>query len=256
MLKELEGLIPEDIAKAEYWNNVKDLGDLANQFHNAQSLIGKPRIPDENADEETMNKFYKTIGRPDSPEEYGLVISEKDEDQKIFVTDLSKAMHKAGLTKKQVSEIVSTFDKGTKTLAEKKQKESEAKLQAEVEKANAELIAEYKELYGDKYEEKIGNADKLMGKYVNDKNKKYFEALDPEQKIVMSEVLNGVLQDYVKPEDINKFSSVGSSVPVISGKEYIAKNLEAYRDVNHPEHQSVRAKANEIYLQEQKNMKK
>jgi len=62
----------EDVRDAACWENVTDLENMAKQFVNQRSAIGKDSIvmPKEGAEPEEWNTFYKAIGRPDAPTEY------------------------------------------------------------------------------------------------------------------------------------------------------------------------------------------
>lgn len=121
--------IPEDIRGSSALENVKDIGDLASQFVNAQSFLGSSiRIPSENASDEDRQKFYdkvlksaptlmpkpnpddpnsvaavySALGRPADPDTYAIEGAE-------LTPEMKKAAHEAGLTQDQFKEVYSKF---------------------------------------------------------------------------------------------------------------------------------------------------
>ena len=123
--------LPEDIRGNSAFENVKDVGDLANQFVNAQSFLGSSiRIPSENAGEEDLTKFYdkvlkhapnlmpkpdagdeasinavlSALGRPADPSTYAIEGAE-------LTDDLRKVAHEMGLTQAQFEKMYQGFVK-------------------------------------------------------------------------------------------------------------------------------------------------
>ena len=121
--------LPEDIRGNAALANVKDVGDLANQFVNAQSFLGSSiRIPSENASDEDRQKFYDKVlnhapnlmpkpnkddpaavaavyaalGRPADPDSYALEGAE-------LSPEMKKAAHDAGLTPDQFAQVYKQF---------------------------------------------------------------------------------------------------------------------------------------------------
>ncbi|CAL9954889.1 hypothetical protein VPHK225_0005 [Vibrio phage K225] len=121
--------LPEDIRGNSALENVKDIGDLANQFVNAQSFLGSSiRIPSENAGEEDTQKFYEKVLKhapnlmpvPNLEDEAGLnAIFSKlgrpaDADtyaiENVELTpEMKKAAHEAGLTQAQFKAVYGQF---------------------------------------------------------------------------------------------------------------------------------------------------
>jgi len=85
----------------------KDATEAAKMLANAQKMIGKKRLeaPNEKWTDLEWNEFYKTVGRPETPDGYGLKPPELPEglpyDEKMDKHFASLA-HKAGLSPKQL----------------------------------------------------------------------------------------------------------------------------------------------------------
>jgi len=103
--------LPEDIRDETSLGTCKSLEGMARQYINAQKMIGKDKIGllGDNPTEAEKNEFYKTLGRPDTPEDYNLKRPD-DFPEELFSADrASKAQelfHKIGLTSKQAAELM------------------------------------------------------------------------------------------------------------------------------------------------------
>ena len=155
--------LPEDVASHPAMSNVKDVTDLANQFINAQGLIGRSiQIPSDDASEEQWAKFnermtqvpsvYRTpttedewgemwgkLGRPEAPDGYG-----------IDKPEFSQAFHKANLTKEQAQAL-------NEWMAEQ-----DSTYQAESDAAHEARVGELKEEWGRAYDSRVDLAQKAV----------------------------------------------------------------------------------------------
>ncbi len=139
--------LSEEVITHPAMENVKDVADLANQFINAQGLIGRSiQIPSDDASEEQWTKFnerltkvpsvYRTpateeewtemwgkLGRPEAPDGYELTPPE-----------VSKAFHNANLTKgqaKSLSEWITAQEATEKAESDAQQEERTTGLKEE-----------------------------------------------------------------------------------------------------------------------------
>lgn len=108
-------LIPEEIRGEAAFANVKDVEDLAQQFINAQKLIGREKIPmpKDEEDKEAWENLYKAVGRPEDPSEYELPedfnLPEGFEVDEEALEDFKKVFHGAGMSKKQFAIAVKRY---------------------------------------------------------------------------------------------------------------------------------------------------
>lgn len=157
--------IPEEIRTNAVFSNVKDIGDLANQFVNAQKLIGAEKIlkPKEDWKEEDWDKFFNSIGRPESPDKYSkpeVKLAEGLEMDETAINDALKTFYKAGLTQKQADSVLGFYSNLINNQVEKANKEAE--------KGRIESENSLKSEFGDKYDEKLDIARSVIKKFGDD----------------------------------------------------------------------------------------
>ena len=103
--------LPSDLRDDPSMADIKDLEGLVKTHVHAQKRLGSTRLPlpDKESGPEVWNDFYKSIGRPDAPDQYKLQIPDalpegmeiSDED----VTYWSDKFHQMGLTPTQAGEL-------------------------------------------------------------------------------------------------------------------------------------------------------
>ncbi len=90
--------------------NVGKLAKGYSELHNKFS--SSPKIPSEDADPETWNKFYQKLGRPDDIEKYQMDKSKMPENfpwDEDFEKSMKQAAHEAGMSTKQFRKIADKF---------------------------------------------------------------------------------------------------------------------------------------------------
>jgi hypothetical protein len=96
-----ENLLPEEMRKEGTWDRFSNLQDVFKSESEARKLVSKKGIipPTEKSTPDEWNAFYKALGRPDTPEEYGLkrpdAIPEEMWDDELL-TSAMKTFHEAG----------------------------------------------------------------------------------------------------------------------------------------------------------------
>ena len=102
-------MIPEDLREHPSLSPIKDVGNLARSFVNAQKLIGADKIPfPTNPTEEDLSNIYSRLGRPETPEGYefatdGNVITED------VAAEYAGVAHQLGLSPKQAAGILDYY---------------------------------------------------------------------------------------------------------------------------------------------------
>lgn len=108
--------LPADLHGHEFVKGSKDLADFVKQSVNAQGMLGRKGVlvPTDWNNAEQVDKFYADLGRPKAHTEYqlkgpGKGADGKDrqysESDKKFVDGMLPALHKAGLSQRQVEQI-------------------------------------------------------------------------------------------------------------------------------------------------------
>ena len=139
-------MIPEDLREHPSLSPIKDVGNLARSFVNAQKLIGADKIPfPTNPTEEDLSNIYSRLGRPETPEGYefsadGNVITEE------VATEYAGIAHKLGLSPQQAAGILDYYKGSVGQTTE----QMEQLAQEQAEQTTNELKREWGNAFGDK----------------------------------------------------------------------------------------------------------
>ena len=125
----------------------KDSTELARGYQNLEKLLGSEKLPMPKGDDdvEGWNKLYTKLGRPETPEGYGIKAAE-GQDPTLANAAASK-FHELGLTEKQGQALTNWW-------AEQSQGLLDAQSAAQAQSAD-QAIAELKNEWGNKYDENI-----------------------------------------------------------------------------------------------------
>jgi hypothetical protein len=116
-LKPIELLSDEQLKGDPTLGTIPDLDSMARMLVSAQKMVGNPknylrRLGPEATPEERQ-AFFREIGAPEKPDEYGLPELERPEDMpqmsEARINQFREVFHKAGLTKEQANEILSAY---------------------------------------------------------------------------------------------------------------------------------------------------
>ncbi len=150
-------LIPEDIRQHPSLSPIKDVENLARSYVNAQRLIGADKVPmPVNPTDEDLDRIYDRLGRPESPDKYGIspdgnIITEER------ATEYADIAHRLRLTPDQAQGVLDYY----RSVAENDLTSmTNANAQA-LEQSAAELQAEW----GDNYDAKIQSAQKVVDQF-------------------------------------------------------------------------------------------
>ena len=152
-------MIPEDLREHPSLSPIKDVGNLARSFVNAQKLIGADKIPfPTNPTEEDLSNIYSRLGRPETPEGYefatdGNVITED------VAAEYAGVAHKLGLSPKQAAGILDYYKGSVGQTTE----EMEQLAQEQAEQTTNELKREWGNSFGDKVAAAKGIIEQFAG---------------------------------------------------------------------------------------------
>lgn len=113
---DFRSMIPSEFQNHPTLAPYKDLAGLVKSHIELNGMVGKNRIalPGDDASPEAWNAFYNQLGRPESPDKYGL---KKPEDfpeglnlPEPYLKFLSETFHKHGLTPKQAQGLFSELN--------------------------------------------------------------------------------------------------------------------------------------------------
>lgn len=105
------GQFSEELRTNPSLQNVKDINDLANQFINAQKMIGGAvKVPGQDATPEQWDEFYNRAGRPEAADNYEFQSSEELSRGDEEIAEMRALFHKAGLNQQQANTLASGHD--------------------------------------------------------------------------------------------------------------------------------------------------
>jgi hypothetical protein len=163
--KPIELLEDEQLKNDPTLANISDIDTMARMLHSAQKMVGNPknfiRRLGENATDEERQAFFREIGAPEKPEDYGMPQGlERPEDMPEMSEDriqhFRDIFHREGLTKRQADAIISSLNDLEVQAWTSVSEASEQKFQA-AEQA-------LKQDWGQAYDEKLALAQQVADK--------------------------------------------------------------------------------------------
>lgn len=149
--------IPEDLRQHPSLSPIKDVENLARSYVNAQRLIGADKIPmPVNPTEEDLDRIYNKLGRPESPDKYGIspdgnIITEER------ATEYADIAHKLRLTPDQAQGVLDYY----RSVAENDMTSMTTANTQAMEQSASELKSEW----GENYDAKIQSAQKVVDQF-------------------------------------------------------------------------------------------
>jgi hypothetical protein len=152
-------MIPEDLRDHPSLSPIKDVGNLAKSYINAQQLIGADKLAaPKNPSEEQLSEIYNYLGKPETPDAYEVAV-----DGNIITEEAANSYkdvaHKLNLTPQQASGILEYY----KGLATSTQEQAVQNIEYQREQVENDLKKEW----GQAYEQKISGAGQAIREYGN-----------------------------------------------------------------------------------------
>ena len=149
--------LPEEIRDHPSLSSINDVSNLGLSFVNAQRLIGADKLPlPKNPTEEDLNKIYNRLGRPESPQDYGIKPDGVYLDEGV-VNSFTDVAHKLGLNSNQAKGILDYYTSSIQNHDEFIASESKKT----VELTESNLKAEWGSSYEDKLDRAVSAAEEF-----------------------------------------------------------------------------------------------
>ena len=156
---EFLNMIPEELRDHPSISPIKDVENLARSYVNAQRLIGTDKIPmPANPTEEDLDRIYDRLGRPSTPEDYGIAADGSVVTDEV-AKEYSDIAHKLRLTPDQAQGILDYY-RGTV------EKSGAATLEM-AEVAREETVSSLKQEWGRAFEQKVDAAARVAQEFGN-----------------------------------------------------------------------------------------
>ena len=241
-------LVPQDLHDRPYlkdWLDKPFTPELASEvfkkLDGAETLVGrKIGIPGEKATPEEIEKFYSAL-RPAKAEEYEIKAGEGADQE--FLTEFRQAGHKAGLSKKQLADLVAGLTPGFQARAKARAEE--------LAKLDQEFDGLVKEAVGADHEKKVKRVQAALKQYAPEPVKKFIENLDNKSLVLVVGAVNAILEKYGAEDDLNvEGGSSGSGS--WSKEELLAEanklfQSDAWKNFQHPDHDKTKKRIDEIF---------
>lgn len=184
--------IPDEFKDKPYLKGVDSQEKLFKMLDGAQTLIGQkgPAVPKDDAAKEDWDKYYESIGRPKTADEYQLEGAEKG-DQK-FIPKVRQALHEAGLTPKQANIAWSKVNVALNEYMTEKGI-TDQQLDTDFEKLATDS-------FGVERDRVLATSKELIDKHTSVNMKAYVGKLSNENLIVLADVLNNINKTYIKQD--------------------------------------------------------
>jgi hypothetical protein len=156
---EFLNMIPEELRDHPSISPIKDVENLARSYVNAQRLIGTDKIPmPANPTEEDLDRIYDRLGRPSTPDDYGIAADGSVVTDEV-AKEYSDIAHKLRLTPDQAQGILDYY-RGTV------EKSGAATLEM-AEVAREETVSSLKQEWGRAFEQKVDAAARVAQEFGN-----------------------------------------------------------------------------------------
>lgn len=241
--QDLLQIIPEAYKAKPYMEGIDTIEKLFQKFDGAQTLIGKrpAGIPQNDSPKEEWDKFYQSVGRPESADKYefGEAIKNIPRDE-VLVKGVKEIFFEAGLSSHQAKTIQEKYDKMLSETVEAQTKEQDTAFDT---MAN--------ETWGQNKQKVLTDTQTLLNKHTPEKFQDYIKDLDNSSLIVLASVLNNIKKEYIN-EDRPLGDSPGSPAKSKEEIRMEARQLmanPAYSNDFHPDHEMINKKVKDLYAQ-------
>lgn len=239
---EAEGIDPSLITdKVKNFTNgdgSMNVAELLKSYNAAQSYLGgSVRLPTDKSSPEEIAAFYSKLGRPESAEKYDWKVPEGYSSIEGNFKKFKELCFNLGMSNKQVSGVFNGWLQSVKDIEAAQSAEL-----AKIKQANFDALSDAN-VWGDKASDKISALQKKLGEINEGKalHKLQAAGLDFDADVLL--MLASVLTD----ADGSRMAGVGNSGKTAEEEIAELEKDPAYTNPNHPEHNKVVARINELF---------
>ncbi len=235
-------LTDETLRTDETLSRFNNFNDLAKSYVNVRRQVPMDKIvlPGVNATDDELNEFFKAIGRPDTPEDYTVEVPEGLEDyyDDPLIAEAKTALHKVGLTQKQV-DVVMALDRKRLELGAQQEK-------ADDEKEKADMITALRNRWGTAYDERLHLANRMINDNTaeGEQRASILEAIGNNPYV--GDFLANIASKFVEHKIITDIETPSAD---LEGKKKELMNSKEYQDANHPDHKATVAAVQSIFAE-------
>lgn len=239
---DFSSMIPEEFRGHPSLAPIKDLGGLVKSYVSAQEMIGKDKVvlPNEKSTPEQWNEFFGRLGRPESPDKYGLTKDGLPEGLTVdddYLKSLSGAFHEAGLSAAQAKKVFDAMN----AYAAKNFTDSTTQEQMQMTQAMENLRKEF----GSAFDARIDGARRAVATFLDEQSREFLQnsGLDghPEMVRIFAEIGAKLGEPATDGGGGQGGGGFGPMTPAQANAEINARYADAefmqmYNDRYHPRH--------------------
>ena len=149
--------LPEELRSHPSLSPIKDVGNLAKSYVNAQQLIGADKLAaPKNPSEEQLGKIHQYLGVPETSDKYDVVVDGNIVTEEA-ASNFKGIAHKLNLTPNQVNGVMEYYKSTVNT--------SQEEISRQQESLKEETINGLKKEWGQAYDDKLASVKGLLGKF-------------------------------------------------------------------------------------------
>lgn len=238
-------VIPVDFREKGYMKGVENFEQLFKKLDGSQTLVGERAIPGEGATDEDWDKYYKSTGKPESADKYEFntetKLPEGTERNPELEGKFKELMHRAGISQKQAGVLSKGYDELMVGVLNAK---AEADKQADI---NFDALGD--KVFKDQKTAVLERSKQLIDAHIPEEMKEALSTLPNESLIIMAGVLEGVRAKYINEDAPGGGAPTGGAVNMEErrAEARTLMNSEAYTNQFHKDHETTKAKVNELY---------
>ncbi len=210
-------LTDNDLKSSKSLANFKDIDGLAKSYINLEKKLGAPREDVE----------YKA-------EDYTFELPEDYTANDDILNPVKDKAIELGIKPEAFKELVQTFTG--------KESEVLGQLEQDKQEQTAKIQESLKKEWGNKYEERLENADKIWQQFTSAEDDKVLETLQPDAKLAIAKLMDNIGQKITSP-------SIGKQegATLLTREEANNKIQAIYKDKDHPFHRGEPSAVAEIF---------
>ena len=244
--------VPDTYKDRPYAKGIDSPDKLWAMLDGAEKKLGErpAGIPADTATPEEWQKFWRSMGAPEKPEEYQLDYGKNADGTLKTAPDakwesrVKTLMHKYGISMKNAPAVQKDFD----AIVAETMKERGIAEQA----VNAEFDTIAKGVYGAEYDKMVQRVAPLLQEFTHASLKPGLAKLSPEGLAIVSSIVDNMRAKFIKADGapLTPAGGGGSGAGTADALRQEARTLmatPAYTNAFDPAHETTKAKINELY---------
>ncbi len=256
-------ILPEELRSHPSLESFKDLPSLAKAYVETKSMVGRSlRIPSkeapkeqwdefrqkvaeygfvpkppEGATDEELREFYKALGVPESPKDYGNPLEGKEIEgiTPDMIEELAGKAHSLGLNPQQFSGILDWMAEQQQLAMESAQETTQSELKA------------LKDEWGTQYPVRLAAAKKVINAFADQALQDEIDEVGLENVPRLLKMLSTIGLKFMEDEIITDKKTGEPLPPDLDAEINSLMRTQAYLDPNHPEHEKIVKRVAQLY---------